>query len=486
MIHAIELPRSTPEAQGIASSAIQSFVDALEEKKLGVHSLILVRNGSIVADGWWKPYASHLPHMMFSVSKSFASTAIGLAIAEGRLSLDDRVLSFFPSYVTPEISENMDELRVRHLLSMSTGHAEDTFGPMATSPDEDWVRTFLSLPITYPPGTHFLYNTGATFMLSAILQSLTGQTLVEYLQPRLFEPLGIETPVWEANPSGISLGGTGLRLRTSDLAKFGQLYLQRGVWNGQRIVPEEWIEDATSVHISNAGNSNPDWSQGYGFQFWRCRHNLYRGDGAFGQFCIVFPEQNAVLAMTSGTYDMQGILNAVWEHLLPGIKTEALPENAQETEALKERLAHLMLPLLPQTQEVESSISARISKRTIQFEPNKLHISEASFAFEADECIFTMRDDQGAEHVVRCGYTDWLPGESVVWKRHPSPSETFRVAACGAWADDHTFVMNWQYIETPFRYTITTDFGGDEVVLSVQVDVSFGDDRAEQVHGRFV
>src|SRR5690348_11954112 len=118
MIHAIELPRSTPEAQGIASSAIQSFVDALEEKKLGVHSLILVRNGSIVADGWWKPYASHLPHMMFSVSKSFASTAVGLAISEGRLSLDDRVLSFFPSYVTPEISENMGELRVRHLLSM--------------------------------------------------------------------------------------------------------------------------------------------------------------------------------------------------------------------------------------------------------------------------------------------------------------------------------------------------------------------------------
>jgi hypothetical protein len=275
-------------------------------------------------------------------------------------------------------------------------------------------------------------------------------------------------------------------LRTGDLAKFGQLYLQRGVWNGQRIVPEEWIEDATRAHISNAGNSNPDWSQGYGFQFWRCRHNVYRGDGAFGQFCIVFPEQNAVLAMTSGTYDMQGILNAVWEHLLPAIKTGALPENAQETEALKERLAHLMMPLLPQTQEVEPSISSRVSKRTIQFEPNKLHISQASFVFEADECIFTMLDDQGAEHIVHCGYTDWLPGESVVWKRNPSSTEKFRVAACGAWADDHTFVMNWQYIETPFRYTTTADFGGDEVVLSVQVDVSFGNDQAEEVRGRFV
>lgn len=486
MIHAIELPRSTPEAQGIASSSIQAFVDALEEKKLGVHSLILVRNGSIVAEGWWKPYASHLPHMMFSVSKSFTSTAIGLAISEGRLSLDDKVLSFFPSYVTPEISENMAELRVRHLLSMSTGHAEDTFGPMTQTPDGDWVRTFLSLPITYPPGTHFLYNTGATFMLSAILQSLTGQTLVEYLQPRLFEPLGIDTPVWEASPSGISQGGTGLRLKTGDLAKFGQLYLQRGIWNGQRIVPEEWIEEATRAHIDNGDDPENDWNQGYGFQFWRCRHSVYRGDGAFGQFCIVFPEQNAVLAMTSGTFDMQGILNAVWEHLLPGIKTEALPENAQETNALKERLAHLKLPLLPQTQEVEPSISARISKRPIQLEPNKLHLSEISFAFEADECIVATQDDQGTERIVHCGRTDWLPGEFALWQRHTSSPETLRVAANGAWADDHTFVMNWQYIETPFRHTITADFGGDEVIFTIQVDVSFEENRTEQVRGRFV
>jgi CubicO group peptidase (beta-lactamase class C family) len=485
MIHAIELPHSTPEAQGIASSAIQAFVDVLEEKKLGVHSFILVRNGHIVADGWWKPYASHLPHMMFSVSKSFTSTAIGLAIAEGRLSLDDKVLSFFPSATTPEISKNMGELRVRHLLSMSTGHAEDTFGPMAQGADEDWVRTFLSLPITYPPGTHFLYNTGATFMLSAILQFLTGQTLVEYLQPRLFEPLGIETPLWESNKRGINLGGTGLRIRTSDLAKFGQLYLQRGIWNGQRVVPEEWIEDATRAHISNAGNANPDWSQGYGFQFWRSRHNAYRGDGAFGQFCIVLSEQNTVLAMTSGTYDMQGILNAVWEQLLPGIKTETLPEQAHETEALKERLAHLQLPLLSGTQEVEPAIKERIAKRTIQLEPNKLHLKEASFAFEADECIFTVHDEQGREHVIRCGRTAWLPGESVLLQRNTSSPETFRVAACGAWVDDHTFVMNWQYIETPFRHTVTTSFAGDEVNISIVVDVSFGEDRIE-VRGRFV
>src|SRR5258708_3059671 len=179
MTYASELPRSTPEAQGVASSGIQAFIDVLEQKRLGVHSFVLVRNAHILADGWWNPYTFHLPHSMFSVSKSFTSTAIGLAIAEGRLSLDDPILSFFPAYITPEISENMGPVQIRHLLSMSTGHAEDTIGAVGRPSNEDWVRTFLSLPITHAPGTHFIYNSGASFMLSAILQSLTGQTLVE-------------------------------------------------------------------------------------------------------------------------------------------------------------------------------------------------------------------------------------------------------------------------------------------------------------------
>jgi CubicO group peptidase (beta-lactamase class C family) len=482
MIHSVELPRSTPEAQGISSPAIQSFVDAVEQRNLGVHSLILVRNGHIVADGWWKPYASQLPHLMFSISKSFTSTAIGLAIAEGRLSLDDPVISFFPSYVTPEIRDNMGTLLVRHLLSMSTGHAEDTFGPMVQSPDGDLVRTFLGLPITYPPGTHFLYNTGASYMLSAILQSLTGQTLVEYLNPRLFEPLGIEKPVWESDKNGINLGGTGLSLRTMDLAKFGQLYLQRGLWDGQRIVPEEWIAEATRAHISNGDDPNNDWNQGYGFQFWRCRHSIYRGDGAFGQFCIVMPEHNTVLAMTSGTYDMQGILNAVWEHILPGLHTDPLPENSPAAQALKERLARLVMPL-PETLSVEPSLAARVSGRTIQLEPNDLHANEIAFAFEKDTSTFTLRDDKGAQHTIPCGRTDWIVGESLLWSRDELPT---LIAAHGGWIDDHTFVMALQYIETPFRNTITVDFSSDNVELSILRDLSFRGPENGQLHGRLL
>jgi CubicO group peptidase (beta-lactamase class C family) len=480
MTYASELPRSTPEAQGIASSTIQSFVDALEQGSLGVHSFILVRNGHIVADGWWKPYASHLPHMMFSLSKSFTSTAIGLARAEGRLSLDDPVLSFFPSYLTPEIRDNMGSLQVRHLLSMSTGHAEDTFPPMVRSSDGDWVRTFLGLPITYPPGTHFLYNTGASFMLSAILQSLTGQTILDYLQTRLFQPLGIAQPVWESNPSGINLGGTGLRLRTMDIAKFGQLYLQRGMWNGQRIVPEAWIDQATSVQIANGDNPDSDWNQGYGFQFWRCRHHAYRGDGAFGQFCIVMPEHHAVLALTSGTYDMQGILNVVWEQLLPGLHAEALPERASVAQALKERLAHLALPL-PEALSTEPSMAAQVSGRTIQLEANALHLSAITFTFEKNMSTFSMQDEKGTQHVISCGRTNWRVDESPLWHHEKRPVP---IAAHGGWRDEHTFVMTWQYIETPIRRIITVDFHGDHVEIAARPDLAFGEIESEHLQGR--
>jgi CubicO group peptidase (beta-lactamase class C family) len=483
MAHTNELRRSTPEAQGISSSAIQAFVDANEQKGLGVQSFMLVRNGHIVADGWWKPYAAQLPHIMFSVSKSFTSTAIGLAVSEGRLSVDDPVISFFPSYVTPEISENMGTLKVRHLLSMSTGHDEDTMIALRNNPDKDWVSVFLSRPIKYEPGTHFLYNSGASFMLSAILQSITGQTALEYLRPRLFTPLGIENPLWQTNHSGINLGASGLRLRTGDLAKFGQLYLQRGVWNGQCLIPEEWIEEATSVHVSNGDDPNSDWSQGYGYQIWRCRHNLFRFDGAFGQFCIIMPEQNAIMAITSGTRDMPSVLNAVWEHILPALGSEPLPEDTATTQKLTERLTNLAMPI-PPALAVDPELATRIAQRQIQLEPNDLRAREVSFAFDKDATTLTIIDDQNVQHTIRCGKNDWASGESALWI-YEEPPVPLPIAAHGGWVDDHTFVMNWQYIDTPFRHIISFDFSKDDIDVSIRLDLPFWEERNAQIHGHF-
>ena len=340
ILQADPLPRSEPEAQGVSSAQIRDFVEAANEKIDTLHSLMVVRHGHVVAEGWWAPEGPAKPHVLHSLSKSFTSTAVGLAVAEGKLSIDDTVLSFFPDDVPETPSDNLKKMRIRDLLTMSTGHqTQPTFNS-----ETPWVKTFLEHPVPHKPGTHFQYNSPATYMCSAIVQKVTGQSVLEYLTPRLLGPLAIETPEWLESPQGVSVGGWGLLLRTEDIAKFGQLYLQRGKWQGKQLVPAEWIEQATSKQVSNGSDPSRDWDQGYGFQFWRCRHGAYRGDGAFGQFCIVLPEQDAVITITADTKDMQAELNVVWEHLLPAFQDGALPANPEELSKLKQALSGLKVP----------------------------------------------------------------------------------------------------------------------------------------------
>jgi len=331
------LPRSTPEAQGVASSDIRAYIEAADKQVDTMHSFLLVRHGQVVAEGWWKPEAADKPHVLHSLSKSFTSTAVGLAVSEGKLSIDDPVLQFFPEAAPEKPSDKLKMMRVRDLLTMSTGHDTET----KFTDDEPWVRSFLAQPVLHKPGTHFLYNTPGTHMLSAIVRKVTGETVLDYLKPRLFEPLGIDDPQWGSSPQGNTFGGWGLRICTEDIAKFGQLYLQKGQWNGKQLVPKTWVEQATSKQVSNGSDPARDWDQGYGFQFWRCRHNAFRGDGAFGQFCLVLPEQDAVIAITADTGDMQGELNVVWDKLLPAFHDAPLPENADEQGKLKQALASL-------------------------------------------------------------------------------------------------------------------------------------------------
>jgi CubicO group peptidase (beta-lactamase class C family) len=231
---------------------------------------------------------------------------------------------------------------VRDLLTMTCGHETEA----KFKPETPWVKTFLAQPVVFKPGTHFQYNTPGAYMLSAIVTKVTGQTVLDYLKPRLFEPLGIEDPQWQASPQGISCGGFGLFIRTEDIAKFGLLYLQKGKWNGKQLVSEKWIEAATMKQVENkdapSGRGNkPDWQQGYGFQFWKCQHGAFRGDGANGQFCIVMPEQDAVIAITADTRDMQAEINVVWDKLLPAFHDAPLAANEGEEGRLKETLGKL-------------------------------------------------------------------------------------------------------------------------------------------------
>jgi CubicO group peptidase (beta-lactamase class C family) len=459
------LPRTSPESVGIAPAAVLAFVDAVEQKVDGLHSFMLLRHGKVAAEGWWSPYAPQHPQMLFSLSKSFASTAVGLAVAEGRLTVDAPVVSFFPGDAPSTVSENLAAMRVRHLLTMSTGHDKDATGPTTRGSDDNWVKAFLALPVEHTPGTHFVYNSAATYICSAIVQKLTGMTVLEYLRPRLFEPLGIADPAWETCPRGITIGGWGLSVKTEDIARFGQLYLQKGMWNGRRLISEAWIEEATSKQVSNGTSETSDWNQGYGYQFWRCRHGLYRGDGAFGQFCIVMPPHDAVLAITSGVRDMQAVMNAAWDHLLPAMQHESLSAGDSNGD-VKRKLQRLAVR--PPEGKSSSPTARRVSGRSCRFEANEEKIQSATLTFKGNRCKMTLRDESG-ERPVECGSGAWVKGTTSIGGRPDS-----KVAAMGAWTDDDTYTMKLCYYETPFVQTITWKFAGDEATITRKANVGFG------------
>ena len=471
-----QLSYSAPEAQGIASSAILAFVEAVEQHIESLHSFMLLRHGQVLAQGWWAPYEAERPHMLFSLSKSFTSTAIGLAVAEGRLSIDDLVLSFFPEDAPANPSAHLAAMRVHDLLSMSTGHAEDTTPYLGQQPDGNWAKAFLAQPVEHAPGTHFLYNTGATYMLSAIIQKLTGGTLLDYLRPRLLTPLGIEQASWETCPRGINVGGFGLSVTTDAIARFGQLYLQKGIWNGQQLVPAAWVEAASSAQVANPREPNIDWRQGYGYQFWRCRHGAYRGDGAFGQYCVIMPEQDAVLTITSGLGDMQPPLDLVWEHLLPAMQPTPLPEDRAAQVALKHKLAHLALPTQP-GQET-SPLAAEVSGRTYVFEKNDQDVDAITLDLNKSGATLTIQDSNGT-HQVAAGYGEWLNGTTTLFR-----GKVYSTAASGAWMSDDTYVIRLCFNETPFCPTVTLRFSADQLATVWKDNVAFGPTEHPQIIGR--
>jgi CubicO group peptidase (beta-lactamase class C family) len=466
-----DLPRSSPEAQGVLSSAVLSFVEAADKDIDSMNSFMLLRHGHVLAEGWWSPYHAGAPHSLYSLSKSFTSTAVGLAIAEGKLSLDDEVLKFFPDDAPSDPSNNLKAMRVSDLLRMSTGHQSE---PPRT-PDQPWTKTFLAHGVPYKPGTHFLYNTSATYMLSAIVQKATGMTVLDYLRPRLFAPLGIEQPTWEASPQGITAGGFGLSIRTEDIARFGQLYLQRGKWQGKQLVPAAWVEAATARQTSNGSNPKSDWDQGYGYQFWRCRHGAYRGDGAFGQYCVVLPEQDAVIVITSGVKDMQSVLNLVWDKLLPAMRPSSLPPNDEAGRKLQHTLKGLSL----RPQE-GSGTAANVSGKQYVFPANQRKLEAITLAGDGKDGDVTLVTRlHGVEQRIACGRGAWRKGRMA---GGPLPLQP--AAASGAWTADGTFTAKLCFYETPFIITLRLRFSGKELYFDAESNVGFGPTKEPQLVGK--
>ena len=478
------LPRSTPERQGISSAAVLAFVEAADREVDQMHSFMLVRRGHVVAEGWWSPYDARTPHVLYSLSKSFTSTAVGLAVAEGKLSLDDEVLKFFPGEAPAEPSLNLGSMRVRDLLRMSSGNQTEAnfFAPDPATPGASWVRRFLAHPVPFKPGTHFLYNSPATYMLSAIVQKATGATVLEYLRPRLFDPLGFENPTWFESPQGVTAGAYGLSARTEEIARFGQLYLQKGAWQGRQLIPASWVEEATARQTSNGSAPKSDWDQGYGYQFWRSRHG-YRADGAFGQFCLVVPELDTVVSITSGVRDMQRVMNLVWDKLLPEMKPARLPEDAAARRRLEEKLKGLTVRFRPG--QATSALAARVSGRWYEFPENARGIEALAFDFRGDSPALVVRTAAG-ETRTPVGFGSWAKsrgGFANGLERGLGVPAQPLMAASGAWAGEDTFALKIVLYESPYYSTLTFKFEGDRLLLDSEHHVWFGPTKQPQLVG---
>lgn len=324
------LLRDTPTKA--LEEAMQNYLRALDDSNQNVESIMVVQHGKVVAEHFRGKGKPDVPHTLWSVSKAFTSTAVGFAVAEGKLKLTDKVISFFPEDTPKKVSKNLNAMEVQHLLTMTCGQDKEVRSVRQEGAKEkNWVKAFLEAPVPHKPGTYFVYNSLSTFMLSAIVQKVTGEKLVDYLSARLFNPLRITDVQWEENPQGINTGGWGLSLKTEDLAKMGLFLLQKGKWNGQQLLPKEWIEKATSAVVPSVppgtrpeevlklNKETSDWLQGYGYQFWQCRYHYYRADGAHGQLIVVMPEKQAVIAVTAYLDDMQAELNLIWKHIAPAL-----------------------------------------------------------------------------------------------------------------------------------------------------------------------
>ncbi|PKW25609.1 serine hydrolase domain-containing protein [Phycicoccus duodecadis] len=335
------LPPSTPEDQGVPSAALLALVRRWEDRGLEPHSVTVLRHGHTVAEGWWAPYHRDGVQLMYSVSKTFTACAVGFGVAEGLLRLDERVVDLFPESAH-RAGPRAAALTLHDLLAMRTGHRVDTLTWREHSPAQ-FPDVFLATEPEEEPGW-FVYNNGATLMAALAVQRRSGQRLLDYLRPRLLEPLGLDHAAWSAE-DGVDLGYSGLHVPTAALARLGELVLRDGRWQGRRVLPAGWVATMTALHTDTSVHPGEvEWQQGYGYQMWRCRHGAVRADGAYGQVSVVVPEAELVVALTGCTERTQETLDAIWEELLPHLAGAPLPPAPAAHAALTEALAAASLP----------------------------------------------------------------------------------------------------------------------------------------------
>jgi CubicO group peptidase (beta-lactamase class C family) len=455
---------STPEEQGMDSNLLLKMFETIQANKVPIHSVMIIRNGYLVCEAYFQPFHRDTRHDLFSATKSFTSSLVGIAINEGKIKgVDQKITDIFPDLVMPANNLGLENSTLENILTMSAGHAADSVDAVYNS--DDWPRTFYGLPFSTKPGTRFLYDSGASHLLAAILKKTTGQAVDEYARERLFDPLKISGYDWEKTSEGINTGGWGLRITPTDMSKFGYMILHNGVWNGKQIVPAEWVETATQKHIEGYwGETRGD---DYGYQFWMNPFGGFRADGFAGQFVYILPEYDMVAVFTSGINysEVYQPVKLMSDFVVPAAKTkEPLPVNEAAQKALENCVKELENPT-PQAVPPLPEIAGQINGKTYQ---TNAFIPRFSLSFgNADDCTLNI-EQQGKKFSLPVGLdgvyrvSDVNQLGTLVW--YPP----YRgVALKGSWVNGNTFVIDWQYVEEPYHEIYKFTFEGDKAVIEV-------------------
>lgn len=463
------LPRSTPSAQGVDATGLIAFLDTAQAQDLGLHSLMVARHGHVVAEGWWSPYAADRLQLVYSLSKTLTATAVGVLAQEGRLSLDDLVLDFFPEIGRSSAHPLWGQVRIRHCLSMTVGHETDAWDqvfvdhPDAGTPGADWVPWVFATAPSAQPGTVFAYNQIATYLLSVIVGRVAGAGVRDVLRPGILDPLGVGEIGWHTDTLGRELGFTGAHVTTEAVLSLAQLYLDRGVWQGRRLLTEGWVDEATVAFgpVNRDPASDPDWRRGYGYSFWMQRYG-YRGDGAYGQYLMVLPDHDVAIAITSEQPRMQDTLDALWEHVVPAVGRVGQPGSDAELEA---RLASLY---------IEPLVGPALGPDHAEFSRSGLSdlsplYGAVSVTRDATQHVLGLVRD-GERLTVRVGSGEWAASSMVAegWQ--------LPVVASGGWVTEDTFRAEVRVIETPHTFHVEAHLRSGDADLTWRLMPLMGPD----------
>ena len=491
--------KATPEAMGVRSEDIMSYLDALEASTTEMHGLMILRHGKLITEGWWAPFGPGLRHGLQSHTKTYAATAVGIAYTEGILKLDERIIDIFPEDAPAEPSENLKLLTVRDVLCMGCGM--DTM-PM---PGENWVRDFLHTPVNHKPGTTYMYNSMGSTLLGSIVRKKTGLGLHDYLTPRLFNKIGIDPDNlrWACMPDGIEVGGGGLYAATEDNLRLLKLYADGGVWEGERILAEDYVKLATTNQNDSASEAavNPpatDNFLGYGFQIWMCKPNrAYRADGAMGQFTIVLPEQDMLIAITEtapGAHWAQNTLDVTWDFVEKVTSAEALPENEAAYGKLQQRLARLNVGNPPC--QPYSPMTAQISGKTIRMKSGLFTpfggnfmtgegpdpIREFTLDFDVYGCMWSFETASGRKESLRVS-TSGTRFSNLVG----NAADCTQLCLCdGWWPQENVFELHSRWVETCLLDVYTLTFEGDTVKITAGNNSPFPSMPGEPIVGEII